>query len=436
MESIKDFHKPLNAEQKHLLSSIKSKIEADSIDTVSFEIFEMLVVRPLFDRLDIAFFMENDFRDLYVGKRTFYDIRCEAEKAVKEKAAKKKKVVTMGDVYQKIEKLSKISPSSRDKLMARECELEEFFCFARNSGTDFYEHAKKCGKSIILTADTYLPRETVERILANCGYTDYEALYITGECCTPKFPDGELFSRIEREIQIDPHRTVHFGCSFEADAEAPIKQGWQSMLVTSCRDRLVKSGRLCCFIQHELFFEFATRKHLTLRCVLGLYAVYAFDYPTSKVPHSDFCGDKYLLGAITLGALGLFKDFVVHNDMEVTVLAALGKCSEAVDGSLDFEKLFRAVFRDNLEKYDCEGCDLPLIFIVNHGAVGDRMLLEKLLEPTAAAEWGSFISEPELAPVMASGQKRNFMQRVLDKMFPPNTPVRKILDKIMARMHI
>lgn len=436
MESIKDFHRTLNPDQTHLISSMKKRIEADSVSAVSFELFEMLAVRPMFDRLDTGFFMEREFRDVFVGKRTFYDIRCEAEKYVSVRAAKKEKTFTLEEIYQRIEKISGISPSSREKLMKRECALEEFFCFARNTGFELFSLAKKLGRKIIITADTYLPRSIVEKILENCGYKGFDALYVTSEKKAAKLYGGELFSLISSEMNIQPGNILHFGCSYEADAEAPINNGWQAMLIASCRDRLVGSGRLCGYISKKLFYDFASEKYLALRCILGLYAIYAFDCPMSKAIHSDFCEDRYLLGFIVLGPIGCFKDFVADSEMLVRVLAALGKDSDAVKGREDFERLFSAVFRDNMEKYGFDGCDLPLRFLTDHGAVGDRMALDKYFEPVVSAEWGSHVSEPETVPVFTKQRETNFASRLLDKMFPPNTAVRKILDRIMAKIHI
>ncbi|MDD6279250.1 MAG: hypothetical protein PUA81_05625 [Oscillospiraceae bacterium] len=436
MKNIRDLKRPLNTEQTHLLESMKSKIEADGINTVSFEMFEMLVVRPLFDKLDTAFFMEREFGNFYVGKQSFYEIRCEAEEYVRKRADRKKKCPTIEDIYSRIEKTAKLSPSGIEKLMKRECSLKEFFCFPRSSGYELYSTAKKLGRKIIITADTCLPRRTVEKILENCGYTGYDALYITGDCGAAKLPDGELFSKISSEMKLVPSKTLHFGCTFDADTEAPIKQGWKSMLVPSCRDRLVKSGRICGYIQKQLFYDFASEKHLALRCILALYAVYAFDYPQSKVPHSDFCGDCYMMGFLILGALSCHKDYIAESKTDIDVLSALGKNSSAADGKNDFITLFDGIFGDTLEKFGFGECDLPLKFLACHGAVGDRMNLDKQLSPIDSAEWGAAVTEPELAPVFTKARERNFGEKLVDRMFPPNTKVRKILDRIMAKIHL
>lgn len=429
------FQRPLNAEQKKLFGNMRAAIKSDGIDTVSFEMFEMLVLRPYFDRLDVGIFMEREFKDVYIGSKTFYELRCAAEKSVSEKSQKKLKPFNMEDIYEKLMKLGKISDSSRRKLMERECELEEYFCFPRKTGRELFKLAKTEGKKVVITADTYLPRKTVESILQNCGYNGYDALYITSEEGIAKSPDGALFRKICEDMKLVPNKALHFGCSFEADAEAPIRQGMKAMFITSCRDRLVKSGRLCGFIQKELMFDFNEAKHISLRCILGIYAAYAFDCPHSKTVHSDFCSDDYMLGFIILGAMSRYKDYVVESELDAHILGALSRLPNAVKGAEDFELMYDDIFSGASEKYGFSGCQLPFVYFARHGAIGDRMSIQKLLPPEILAEWADIVTEPEIAPVFTKHYEKNALSRFADKLFPHGSKIRTILDRIIAKLH-
>lgn len=423
----------LNAEQKHLMKNMLDAVESDKITAVSLEFNDMLVLRPFFDSHDIAFLMEDEFSGLYVGKSSFYELRCRAE----QEAAEKKKDIPLKieDIYKRLMKISKISSSSRDKLIKRERELEEYFCFPRSCGAELYNAAKTAGKKIIVTADTFLPRESVEEILRRCGYGDYDFLCITSECGLRKDGDGGFYRKISEDMGIEADKILHFGCSFEADAEAPVKQGMKSMFVTSCRDRLIKSGRLCGYIQKQLFYDFCTAKYLALRCCIALYAAYSFDYPHAKTPHSDFCGDEYMIGFLILGAMGLYKDFAVESELSARILGAMSENENMVRGSEDFNVLYEKIFGESLEKYGFDSCSLPFEFYVNHGAVGDRMLIQKLISSEFTEKWANDVTEPEIAPVTTRALKKNALSRLADMLFPQGTQIRTIIDKILSKIH-
>lgn len=425
------YNRPLNAEQKHLMKNMTASVKADDIEAVSFEMTEMLVLTPFFDCHDISFFMEDMFSGLYVGKNTFYELRCKAEDEVCEK--KKGKPYTLDEVYDRLVKISKISPSSREKLIQRECELRQYFCFARKCGSELYSEARAAGKKIIITADIPLPRSTVEGILRNCGYEGYDKLYITSECGLSKSGEGKLFEKITADTGIAAGKILHLGCSFESDAEAAINKGFRSLFVTSCRDRLIKSGRLCGYIQKQRIYDFSTIKYLSLRCAIGLYAAYAFDYPHGKAPHSDFCNDEYMLGFITLGPLTLYKDYTPETGMKMKLLAAMSKSEKLMSGEKDFMVMHDEIFGSNLEKYGFEGCELPFDYYAAHSAVGDRMMLQKLLSPQDSEKWSNDVTEPEIAPVATKAIKKGGLSVLADRLFPPGSQVRTMVDGILHK---
>lgn len=426
-------NRPLNGEQSHLLKNMKGEINSSYVSAVSFEMFETLVLRPFFDRQDIAMLMEEDFSSMYIGKKSFYELRTEAEKRALKKSAAG--CVRLEDIYSCLEKISRISPSSREKLMNRECELEEHFCYPRQCGMELYRKARESGMKLIITADTFLPGKTVEKILKNCGYTAWDGLYITGELNIPKVPDGQLFRKICGDLKLPAHRLLHFGGELDADAEAPIKAGARSVLVTSCRDRLIKSGQLCGYIQKKVFFDFCSPKYLALRCILALYSHYAFDYPQKRIALSDFCGDKYMAGFLILGALSLDKSFKESDKLKKAVLAAMEETPEMTAGKEDFSAVFSRHFGSHLDKYGCSGCELPFVFYTEHGAVEDRMFIQDKLSAHIVSQWAAAVSEPETAPVYVGEVRQSALSKLADKMFPPGTQVRIYAEGVLAKLH-
>lgn len=425
--------RPLSKEQQELIGKMKTEIISDSVKAVSFELFETLALRPFFDRTDLFFFMEQEFSGLYVGNKTFYELRCDAEERA-EKKLKEGQCLTLEKIYDELEKISKISPSSREKLLKRECALEEYFCFARECGRELYNTARKNGKKIIITADTYLPRKTVEKIISVCGYTEYDGLFVTSDCGASKIPDGALFSHMCNEMKLAPQSIRHFGSSFEADAEAPVKQGVKAVYLTSCRDRLIKSGRICGYIQKLLIYEFCTPEYLALRCVMGLYAAYAFDYPQGKAVHSDFCADEYMIGFLCLGALSLYKDFVIDSQLQAVILGAMSENEKMTAGRDDFVRFFDVRFGSGLDKYGYEGCELPFRFFAEHGSLNDRMSVQQYISADVMENWSKDVIEPEIAPVYTKAAKKTALSKLADRVATPGTHLRTVIDGIISKL--
>lgn len=425
--------RPLNAEQQKLIGSMKSAISDSRIKTVSFELFDTLVLLPFFDRHDIFFLMEGMFSGFYTGRQTFYELRCTAEEYVLKKAGKNP-CITLDEIYDELVRKSKISPAGREKLIKRECELMEHYCFPRKCGAELLKRAVDTGKKIIITADTFLPRQTVEKIMKNCRIDRYDELYITGECKLPKINGGELFDVMCRESGNDPSEVLHFGGNFTADAESPIKRGMKSVFLTTCRDRLIKSGTLCGYIQKQFIYDFCTQEYLVLRCSLGLYSIYAFDFPHGKTARSDFCGDDYMIGFITLGTLSLYENYQTDGEVMENVLKVMRENEKMSAGADDFRELYNQHFGNLINKYGFSGCDEPFKFFYEHGSLSDRKCIQKYLPADIIGKWSQIVTEPEIVPVSTVTVKKNVLSSLADRLFPPNTPVRIYTEEILARI--
>lgn len=83
-----EFNKAVSAEQKHFYINMAASIVKDTITTVSFSIFDTLVVMPFFEQSDLFFLMEDEFSSLYMGKKSFYDLRKKLKKLQKRNRTK------------------------------------------------------------------------------------------------------------------------------------------------------------------------------------------------------------------------------------------------------------------------------------------------------------------------------------------------------------
>ena len=422
---------PLSDQQMTLYKSMISACSGNEYRAVSFRMSDILTVKPFSEYYDLFIFMEEDFRELSVSSESFVKLRIAAEEAAEKKCGSSS-LVSLEMIYDILMKKGDISPSSRDRLMARECELAVYFTFPRSLGREMYSAAKRSKKNIILTADTIYPRETILKILKNCGYTGYNALIIPHE---QKLSGGsELFSTIIKKSKVPENRLIHFGWDVEQDVEVPIMSGSKAMLLSSPVLSMIRSGRLRGYIQSLHIYDIDSPELLPLHCVLGLYSDYCFDVPQNKLYLSDFCGSEFLIGFIVLGPLSLINDYKPSDDFRERLIDILSGNEKTAAGRDAFIKAFDTHFRGHTDKYGSRELDLPFEFFVQFSSAGDRAIYQQKMEPADFQHWADISADPKLAPVYGKTAKKSALSKLADRMFPPGTKVRNMTDGILFKM--
>ena len=110
----------------------------------------------------------------------FKRIRMETESIVRQKRFLNEGTfeVTLRDIWQELSKRTGIDEKQG---YALELAAEEKYCYANPFMLQVFQIVRSAGKHIIITTDMYLPKETIERILAKNGYEGYEKLYLSCE---------------------------------------------------------------------------------------------------------------------------------------------------------------------------------------------------------------------------------------------------------------
>lgn len=425
--------RPLSQAQTDLRSRLLSEVGNSRYKAVSFKMMGTLVIMPFSGEADIFAFMEKDFAELCPGsKKTFTELRTAAQEA----ALNKMNVmcrVTLKLIYGILGKLADISSDAEKTLMERECELAERFSFPRECGKALFREAKSCKKRVIITAETIYPEETVKRILEKCGYGSYDGLVMVSKIrnCT-----GEsYFSEVLSKSGASADKLLHIGGNVAFDIELPIFKGAKALLLADVSELMAKSGRARDYAESKKLFDYDNLSFLALRCAFGLYAAYGFDTPQSKLPMSDFCGDEYFMGFLVLGTQNFVKDLEPQSKIQEAILSAMEKNPKILDGKNDFIAMFSAHFGSLTELEETEGCRLPLEFIENCCAASDRAFLGDALSDGVLKKWSKTVKEPEVVRFAPKKYKSGGLSRLADKMFPPGTKVRTIVDGILAKGH-
>lgn len=427
------FKRRIAPEQTAVLDRMTTEVRSPERKAVSFKMQDSLVMTPFSEECDLFLFMEDEYSFFKTGKKSFTELRLEAQEA----ALKKCEVyprVTLEMIYGIFAKLSGISPEGKERLMRRECELISYFSFPRECGKALFREAKANKKRTVIISESVYPRDVVENILENCGYGSYDELVMVSEIknCTAESWYNAALSASGTEAG----KLLHIGSSVAFDIELPIVKGSKALLLAPVMQLMEKSGRILGYIRKKHLYDYDSTKYLTLHCALGLYAAYGFDYPQNKKALSDFCGDGCMLGFLAAGAAGLdTESYGKGGKMRPLIIQALKSDERFLDGLDDFRTMLDGLFGGNLDKYGTEGCGEFLDFLEECCASGDRELFRPYLSTDALKKWSSSVKEPEIIPFSGKKRKKSVLYRLADKMFPPGTRVRNITDGILAKLH-
>ena len=404
-------------EQEKLLNKMLNEISRPEIKTVSFRMKDVLTVMPFSSERDMFMLMEEDFRKYGKSGKNFHEIRTDACNTVMKKSGD----ISLEKIYGIISRTAKIKDISG--LVQLECDLLEKFTVPRNCGKILYNQAITHKKKVIILCDRIYPEELIKKILSGCGYDNYDDIVFSDD-----------FGDVLEKSGVSPSELIHIGGNVEKDVEIPVLKGAKALLLSPEVPLMVKSGRLRGFIQAEKLLEIDSPEYLALRCAFGLYAMYAFDIPQNKIIKSDFCNNPYMIGFIVFGTLDIIGNFTPETALQREILSGLEKNQKIIQGRNDFRYLYGKYFSDY--EISRTGCELPFIFLEKHSAPADRNFFRSCIPDGIYKKWTQNITEPEILPVYSRPVRKNALSKIADKLFPPNTKVRTIADRILAKSHL
>ena len=247
----------------------------EKIKLVSFDIFDTLILRPLFRPTYLFVIMDNDFLKLMPeSQENFTIIRMAAEKSAR--LSSENGEVTIDDIYQEMSDNYNIETSVAEKLKETEIQLEIKGCYARKTATMLFDEAIKCGKKVVITSDMYLTEDIIKKILEKNGYTGYDRLFVS--CVLNKNKcTGTMYHHILEEYKIDAAEMLHIGDNYVSDIEKPRTLGIQCCYMPSPAE-LVKNTVLSTSDEKQYF---------AARCYITAVANNYFDDPFKKDFNED-----------------------------------------------------------------------------------------------------------------------------------------------------
>lgn len=257
------------------IEKVKSQICDEKIKIVSFDIFDTLILRPVFRPTDLFILMNNDFKKLIPQcQHDFTIIRMASEKSARINSENGE--ITLDEIYQEMSESYDVDKEIAEKLKTTEINLEIQGCYARKTAKILFDTAIQNGKKVILTTDMYLPENVIKNILEKNGYAGYDKLFLS--CVLNKNKcSGTMYHHIIEEYKIDAEQLLHIGDNYTSDIEKPRSIGIQCCYMPSPAE-LIKNTALSTSDEKQ-YFE--------ARCHLMAVANNYFDDPFKKDFNED-----------------------------------------------------------------------------------------------------------------------------------------------------
>ena len=299
--------------------NIKKMIANPRYPVISFDIFDTLITRPLWEPSDIYTIMGKQAAKLLGIKSSsmFCEMRKNAENIARSKSNGKEDIL-IDDIYRCFAEIYSIENKICDQLCELEIELEKKYCYRRESGIELLEMAKAIGKKVVLTSDMYLSKNTIIEILSGLGVSGYDDIYLSSDLGLLK-STGNLFRYVYKKEGIEPNKIIHLGDNWTTDIDSARSVGFEAIFFAKAKDifsnqiaNIPVGNFMAPYAEYNNSWQKTSLaiKDFPIRTLLAMVANKFFDRPNySFQKESDYNGDMFFIGYYTLGffLLGLTK---------------------------------------------------------------------------------------------------------------------------------
>ena len=152
--------------------ALKQLIDKNNI--ISFDIFDTLILRNIFQPTDIFRILAKFAKDEF-DIDDFFQKRVEGEKKARDKV--KNSEADFQEIYDEVEKLC---GCNIEKIKQMELQLEMEFSVINPYMMEIWKYASEQKKTIIFISDMYLSSDFIKKLLKKNGYK-VEHLYVSNE---------------------------------------------------------------------------------------------------------------------------------------------------------------------------------------------------------------------------------------------------------------
>jgi len=186
-------------------------------NVISFDIFDTLITRTIFEPDDVFKLMGNVIKHKFNIDVDFLKIRKEAEAAA---TAKYGPMTTIDKIYVEVANNKQLGNVAQD-IKKLEIDMETAMCIPKKDMVEVYNQLKAMDKTVILVSDMYLNRVQVVGLLHKCGISYYDELLISCEVGARK-DDGTMWDMLMSKY--DMQSFIHVGDNFRSDSQIPMEK--------------------------------------------------------------------------------------------------------------------------------------------------------------------------------------------------------------------
>ena len=181
--------------------ALKQLIDKNNI--ISFDIFDTLILRNIFQPTDIFRILAKFAKDEF-DIDDFFQKRVEGEKKARDKV--KNSEADFQEIYDEVEKLC---GCNIEKIKQMELQLEMEFSVINPYMMEIWKYASEKKKTIIFISDMYLSSDFIKKLLKKNGYK-VEHLYVSNEYRKNK-GSKELYELVGQELNCKKTNWLHIG---------------------------------------------------------------------------------------------------------------------------------------------------------------------------------------------------------------------------------
>ena len=295
------------------LEAIRHQIADPAVKYVSFDIFDTLVVRSLWNATDVFEFMQPEFSRMVPAhaKTKFCEWRQTAEESCRNKFGNRMGVedITLTQIYGELKELLNLSSEVTTTLLDLEVRTELHFLSRRETGGKLVDFALACGKKVIYTSDMYLETPHIRAILEQCGYPELP-LYLSSSLGILK-SSGTLFKHVVRDLHVTANEILHIGDTWAVDIIKAQESGLRTAFLPKTRDIFTDGyhrnptndlSRIGYLAGANFTSPDMMMKSRDFRSMLAIVANHLFDDPfVSWTPNSDLDANPDVIGYYVLG---------------------------------------------------------------------------------------------------------------------------------------
>ena len=293
--------------------SLRESIVCRDYPVISFDIFDTLIIRPVWEPSDLFKLMLLNTQYSRETCSNLIEMRKIAEEDCRFKVHNVNAAIediTLSEIYSNMEKLFDVDSEIINKLKTLEIQTECNLCEPRVAGRELFELAKYLGKKVILISDMYLELGTIECLLKKCGFSGYDKIYLSSNEKKLK-ATGNLFSEAIKDLGCSASDILHIGDNWESDCVMPQKQSMAAKFFPKATEVYknnisdIFSGTSyndIIFGNNPIIDTHITTLQLPIRCMLASVSNDMFTMPfRSFNTKTKYDIDPYYIGYTVLG---------------------------------------------------------------------------------------------------------------------------------------